>query len=265
MNNTILLSTQCFHNGNSSQFKHEYNISSCKYVWTDSNTIYHVINLKHPTSLYDLNTNITAVEYHYNVDQYVDEIWEQINNVPITSVYNLDRLSNIEMVKKLASQMLMSISSNTNFNLYYKLFNAKRNCVNFLQNIASFTINSDFEPIYIQLNRECIINLKISATQNTMKKKLIHQLEYATEIIKVLFFTTSKKKNQKNPFVCSKQCKLTQLMPRFINTDHEGPFVEKLHEGFCNYTKLSLFECMGHIFPDAREYIDAALHHVYNL
>ncbi len=265
MQTNNIVGIQCFHETHS-QFFTDYNIASCKFVWTEELVCYHVISLKTPVSIYDL-TSLPTVLYHYSQNNYIDEIWEKVSKVPINSLYNIDRKSNISFIIELASQMIQSICDLTTNNLYYKLFNTKRNSTKFLQNIAAFTIKThNFTPKYIHMNRECLINLT-NASDVMRKKKLINQLEYFPEIIKVLFFTTNKKKNQKNPYICNvKTCKLTALMPRYMssvevqNTD----FIVNFHDVFCNYTsKMNLFEFLGNIFPDVATSITTTIKYIY--
>lgn len=265
MNNTILLSIKCFHEHN--QFQYDYNISACKYLWTDDDQCFHVINLKVPVSSYDL-IKLPTVKYHYNTNNQIDELWELVSIVPRSSLYNIDRLSSMNIIVNLATQMTQSICNITICNMYYKLFNTRKNSSSFLQNIASFTMDQQNNPIYIHLNRECLQNLQTTTTEKMIKKKLIHQLEYFTEIIKVLFFTSNRKKNQKNPYICSTNCKLSILMPRFINDNDINTntfFMEKFHEGYCNYTKLELFEFLGVLFPEAKQAVSQSLSHVMML
>ncbi|UVX94952.1 hypothetical protein CsNV_092 [Callinectes sapidus nudivirus] len=258
---TILFSIPCFHDSK----YYTSNVASCKFIIDSDNVKYHVIHLRDPI-YYDDVQQFSSVTYHVTKYNYIDELWEKVSLIPISSLYNIDKLSNLSVIVELSGQMVSALCSLIQENLYYQNTPKGTNCIPFLQSTTAFTFDEvDQKPRFIHLNRFQIKNANLMPALQK-KRKLLAQASIIPSLILSIFFSKSKKSSSKTIVKCSEVCKLMLLTPRFVKFN-EDPICEVFHEIYCNSknTKFDMLENLTLLFPNNRTDIIDTLKHFGNL
>ncbi|QBB28696.1 hypothetical protein HgNV_091 [Homarus gammarus nudivirus] len=257
----ILFTIPCFH-----EVKYyASNVSYCKFVIDKDFNKYHVVHLRDPIRLEDVQHFDTTC--HFTKHNSVDELWECVQMLPHTTLYNIDKLSSLGLMLKLSSDLVNSICLMTQANFYYKNLPKPNSCIPFLQSMITVVVNDqDHTFKLLQLNRFQIKNANIMP-KIQQKKKLTAQLGIIPSIVKSLIFTKNKKQNDKTIIKCSENCKLVGYSSRFMLSIDELPKAQLFHDVYCTQStyRLATFENLANLFTEQKYIIDKTISYICNI
>ncbi|UBZ25681.1 hypothetical protein QKT26_gp91 [Carcinus maenas nudivirus] len=248
----------CFHDSR----YYATNVSSCKIAIDSEGIKYHVIHLREPIFM-DNMPKLESITYHTTKYNSIDELWEKVSLIPTTSLYSIDKLSDLSLILKVCGQFINTICLMTQQNLFYENLPKANNCTTFLQTTTAIAYDEDSStPRFINLNRFQIKNANLMPPVQK-KRKLLNQVTTLPIIIQFLFFSKStKKSNNKTIIKCSDTCKLSFYTARFIHFN-ESPISDAFHHIYCNNyrAKIHIFENLETLFPnEAQAIIDTMKH-----
>lgn len=249
----------CFHDAR----YYDDNVSSCKLIVNTDNKKYHVIHFKDHI-YYDNLQHFESVKYHYTKHNHIDEIWEEVSEIPHNTLYSIDKRTDISFIFELAQQLIQWFCLITQQDLYYEHLNTPSKCVNFLQSNATFVYVNE-KPKYIQVNRFQLKNANLMALVQK-RKKLFHQIYNIPLLIKTLFFQKNRHNTTKNIESCYDHCKITNFTFRYMI--HNTTLIQNFHEVLCKIgptEKIESFERLTELFPTESINIHETITYLNNL
>lgn len=237
-------------------------IRKCEIKKCEDNKYYHVIHFREPIDESPFK-DIQSIKCHYTITSQVDEVWEELTGLPISSVYALGMDTNSILITDIITQMIQSICNITLLDYVYILLvrSTPSSIKQFLQNIAAViedSNNSSFR--YIQLNRFLV--KPVSQLTTVTKYRLLKlQIFSIIDILKYLLYQKLSVKEAKNVIYpnCHK-CKLIGYGERFLNTN-----TIDMHTLFCQSQKLEQIENIPCFFKNAKINIYEALTYLKNM
>uniref|UniRef100_A0AAU8GBR6 Uncharacterized protein n=1 Tax=Faxonius propinquus nudivirus TaxID=3139431 RepID=A0AAU8GBR6_9VIRU len=234
-------------------------IARCEFKKTKNGLYYHVIYFKDEINPVYLKY-IKSIICKYTRNDLVNEIWEEITNIPISSLYNIGSDCNLELLNELITQMICLLAQMISKNYVYTLLvkNNKNVFKIFLSNMAA-VIQHEESFRFIHMNRyniKYIENLPDKNKISLLKKQFFSILE----LVKTIFFIKlSSKDNKKNLYPSCIKCKLVGYGDRFLNNNSPA-----LHDIYCQQSinKIQQICNLTHIFPEAYNDITLAIKHI---
>lgn len=257
----ILLSIPCFHDLRYS----DSNVSSCRFIINTDDKKYHVTHLKDHLN-YAALQHFNSTFYHYTKNDLIDEYWEEVSDIPLNSLYSIDKRTNITFILELVSQLIQWFCRLTTSELFYYNITVISKHIHFLQNNATF-VYSNNTPRFIQLNRFQIKSASLM-TYHQKKRTLISQVCMIPLILKVLFFTKNKKASYKTLEACSDHCKLVNYSLRFLLSNDDLHIVQNMHSVYCNTSsteKIQSFEALSNLVPSEQGVIHECIAYLNNI
>lgn len=253
----ITITLKCFHD---TDYVYKYEIAKCV-IKQVGDKFYHVIYLK--KGIEDTPFKfLKSLDYHYiESSNMVDEVWEQVKNIPLSSIYSIESIINPILLNDIVTQMIQTICIVTLENcVYLQLIHQTPHMIkSFLRDNTSI-IQKNNSYSYSHLYRITMRKL-VKTSNKKLYTTLSIQMYNIITLIKLLHYQKLSSKESKYSTLNScKNCKLLGYCSRFQNINHLD-----LHTLICRDKNINQLYAIGKIYKDAKNDLVTAIQHVESL